>query len=177
MARVRPEGLNIQIGRHTLPVTVTGEGIFWCEWEGTGYSSGTFKGLRAKMLPLVRDDLKRCEVPALMENYNNTLERITLIGIHASNGNVLYLDADGKTHQEGGRSDRVFHVLTGQEQARRRLLIAEVKKAERRLREWKKAHRMVAVKAVCEKLGIPLPERERNRWRNDDDDDTEDDDT
>src|SRR5688572_23379728 len=110
MARTR-EQLVMEIGKHRIPVVVDSQGLFWAEWEGDSFRSESFKGLRVKLLPKVREDAKRCELPALRRAYSDEWEEITLVGIHADNGNVLYLDKEGKTHQAGRRETRIFRPL------------------------------------------------------------------
>lgn len=143
------------IGKNEIPVVVDHCGLFWAEWEGDSFRSETFKGLRVKMLPMVREDSKRCELPALIRSYSDEWEHVTLIGIHADNGNVLYIDGDGKTRQLSRRDKRVFRPLTPPEFREHDRLRGKVKAAQNVLNDWLKQRVMEPGKAVRQAIGLP----------------------
>lgn len=149
-----------EIGRHKIPVTVDSEGVFWAEWEGESYRSETFKGLRVKLLPKVRDDLKRCEIPALLRGYSGEWEEILLVGIHADNGNVLYTDSERKTRQLSRRDRRVFRPLTPAELRECTRLEKRVELARSVLNAWLKERAIEPGKAVRARLGLPPEPRD-----------------
>lgn len=148
--------LEMTIGRHTLPVVVQHDGVFWAEWEGESYRSESFKGLRTKLLPKVRDDAKRCELPALLRDYADDWQEIWLIGIHADNGNVLYRDATGKTHQLGRRDRRVYRLIPPAEMAGHDALVAQVQAAQTALNRWLKTRVLLPGAAVRKAIGLPV---------------------
>lgn len=170
MARIKT-GLVIDIGRHTIPVVVSNEGLFWAEWEGDSYRSTTYKGLRVALLPKVREDAKRCSVPALVRDYNGRWSPITLIGIHADNGNVLYLDEEGKTCQLSRRDRRILRPLTPAERRAHSQLVAKIKRAERTLNDWLKQRSLEPGKAVRQAIGLPAEPRRDDPIDDDEDDD------
>lgn len=171
MVRTARDQLVLEIGDEKIPVVVSHDGEFWAEWEGDSYKSTTFKGLREKLLPLVRVDLKRCAIPAMLKSYDDDFRPITLVGIHASNGNALYLDADGKTHQTGKYSGRVYRPLTPAELHEFARLTKQVKLAERRVRDWLKPRAIAPGAEVRKALGL----RPEPRTTEDIDHDEEDD--
>lgn len=168
MSRIKRD-LVLDIQGNQISVVVDGTGTFWAEWEGDTFRSETFKGLRAKMLPKVRTDLKRCELPALRRAYSDEWEEITLIGIHADNGNVLYRDADEKTHQVGRRDNRIYRPLTKMELREHDRLVARVKVAQGALNAWLKARVLYPGAAVRKVLGLPA-EKNRDEPLDDDED-------
>lgn len=151
----RRSDIIIEIAGHELPVVVTSDGVFWAEWEGESYKATTLKGLRVKLLPKVRTDTKRCEVPALYKSYGDTFEPITLIGLHADNGNVLYRDKEGKTSQVGRRAITVYRPLNKAERNVYAALRQKVQRAERAVDSWLKARRIEPGKMVRAALGLP----------------------
>lgn len=146
----------IKIGQHTIAVRVSWDGMFTADWEAETHKSTTYSGLRAKLLPLVRGDLKRCHVAAFFRGYGAGWKFITLIGIHAGNDNVLYVDADGETHQESAHSPRVFRVLSKDELAQCAKLEADIKAAETRLSLWLKRRAIHAGNTVRKAIGMPI---------------------
>ena len=153
--------LTLEIEPHSLPVRVSADGTFWCDWEADSYSATSFAALRTKMLPKVRGDLKRCRVPVFLRGYSDEWKFVTLIGIHAANGNVLYLDSEGKTHQESARSNRFYPVLTKEELSECRQLEADIKAAERRLKKWLDRRRILAGNIVRKAIGLALDTDEK----------------
>ncbi len=166
-------GLVIEIGEWTIPVVVNDDGEFWCEWEGDSYHSTTFKGLRAKLMPVARVDIKRVEIPALQHWHADEWEPITLVGIHASNGNTLFVNSKGETHQVRSFSKHsIFQVLTAAERREHAKLYAAERKADRELAEWRKKKALKPGRVIREKLGLPPePPKDKSRWSSDDDDD------
>jgi hypothetical protein len=150
------------IGKHEIPVVVSSDGEFWAEWEGTSFRSTTFKGLRAKLLPKVRDDAKRCEVPAWRLSYHEgeAWEKITLIGLHGDNGNVLYTDSEGKTSQLGRLDGRVYRPLSGHEQQVHGALVKQVGVAQTALKKWLKTKKLEPGAAVRKAIGLPVDKRD-----------------
>lgn len=164
---MKKTGLVIEIGKHAIDVVVDSTGDFWAEWEGSSFRASTFKGLRVKLLPKVREDAKRCELPALLSGYGKGWQEITLIGIHGDNGNVLYRDGDGKTLQLGRRDHRVYRVLSASERAACRRLEGRIRQAERALQEWLKPRRLEPGKIVRQAIGLP-PDPRRDERLDDD---------
>lgn len=103
----------------------------------------------------MRDDLKRCSIAAFYRDYSDGWKFITLIGIHAGNDNVLYVDSDGKTHQESGRSQRIYRVLTQAEIAECRKIEDRIKVEEKKLAAWLKKRSLNAVAEVRKAIGLP----------------------
>lgn len=165
----RQSGLSMEIGKHTIPVVVDSLGVFWAEWEGDSVKSETFKGLRTKLLPLVRVDAKRCELPALLRSYGGEWEEITLVGIHGDNGNVLYIDSKGKTCQLSRRDRRVFRILRPVELRECRRMEQGIDRAREGLNAWLKQRVMEPGKAVRKAIGLP-PEPARDEPIDDDSD-------
>lgn len=147
---------------HTVAVsvTVTSQGIFWAEWENESYQSESLKGLRVKLLKVVRPEAKRVEIPVLELNYDGDFRPITLIGLHAGNGNVLYLDGEGKT-QQSRYSERTFKVLTEDEMAEYRRLQADVATAGAARIAWLQARRVHAGNAIRKAMGLKLEKVEK----------------
>jgi hypothetical protein len=168
MARNK-ERLIIDIQGKQIPVMVDSTGVFWAEWEGDSFRSETFKGLRVKLLPKVRVDAKRCERPAMLRSYGGEWEYITLVGIHGDNGNVLYTDAERKTHQLSRRDRRVFRVLSDAELRELKKLEAAVDAARDKVNAWLKPRLMEPGKVVRQAIGLP-PEKNRDEPIDDNDD-------
>ncbi len=165
-------GLKIQLGEWDIPVVIDDNGEFWAEWEGDSYQSTTFKGLRAKLLPVVRLDLKRVEIPALIRS-GGEWEPITLVGLHAGNDNALYLDAKGATHQVRayGTGD-IYPVLSPRDRAEHARLMDESKRASKKLNDWLTKRVLKPGAVIRTKLGLPPePPKKRSRWDIDDDED------
>lgn len=162
-------GLMMEIGKHKIPVTVDSSGTFWAEWEGDSFRSETFKGLRVKLLPKVRDDAKRCEIVVTLVSYSDDAEDVTLVGIHGSNGNVLYLDKEGKTQQLGRRATTVHRHFTKRDRETLRRHNALVKMAEKRRRDWLKSMRVEPGNLVRKAIGLPPEDNSRFTREWDDD--------
>lgn len=157
------KGLEMVIGAHTIPVVVSSEGVFWAEWDGDSVRSETFKGLRAKLLPKVRTDAKRCAVPALLREYAADWTPITLIGLHADNGNVLYRGADETTKQLSRRDRRIYRPLSPAELTAHAQLLAVVATAQGVLNRWLKKRVLLPGAAVRKAIGLPAdPDRDRD---------------
>lgn len=153
----------IKIGQHTIPVGVSWDGMFTADWEAETHKSTTYSGLRAKLLPLVREDLKRCHVAAFFRGYGDDWKFITLIGIHAGNNNVLYVDSEGATHQESAHSRHVYRVLSKEELAECAALEADIKAASKRLSVWLKKRSIHAGNTVRRAIGMPIePPKKRD---------------
>lgn len=171
MRRRRGDGLVIAIDGHEIPVVVSNDGEFWAEWEGDSYKSTTFKGLRAKLVPFVKGDAKRVEIPAWLRDYSGEFTAVMLIGIHSGNGNALYLDGEGKTHQESAyQRGRFYRVLTIAELRAHERLQGNIKAAENELSAWLRKRAIIAGDVIRTRLGLPIVEdRNRHGWLDDDD--------
>lgn len=150
-----------------IQVTVNHDGIFWAEWEGDSYNAPTFEGLKKKLQPVVRTDLKRVAVPATFVSYNGEREDVTLVGLHGGNGNVLFVNHSDESKkgaiQQGNRwgNDRFYRPFTEADRIEHNRLKADVETANKLLKRFLKARTIEPVNEVRKALKLPpLPRKQ-----------------
>jgi len=130
-----------------------GTGMFRTELDGDTVESPTKAALIQRLNALMRDSVRVAISAVLVEH--NELTTITLTGVHAGNGNLLYTRAGKKGAQQMYRyvgNEKVLRVLTDAERAEYKGLITVQRDAGKAINTWLKARRINAAETVRKAL-------------------------
>lgn len=136
----------IEIDTREIEITVEENGDFVARVDGEWYRAPSLKLLTEKLRKMIRSQ-GRIAVPVTQISSGHhdepVITQITLVGVHAGNGNTLYKE-DGETGVDQLRwsRDEIYRRLTEAEIAQCHALHEEVRVAKTALEAWLDARRV-----------------------------------
>ena len=142
-------------------VEVTDRGEFVATLEGQRYLAPTLDELKTTLMRASKVRAGDVAVPAILVSRSpysalGRRDRVTITGIHAGNGHVLYRDSDGKAHSERAYQEEWYGSLTDSQLDEWDELEATVKAAKGALAEFQKRHRINSHQIAAETIAKAL---------------------
>jgi hypothetical protein len=135
-------------------VMVDRDGIFGVTSDGETYTAPTKQALVQKVESATKVKPKRVAVRAVRIDYNDTVQRLTLVGRHTGNGNLLYrVDGEKGIFQLSTyEAMSLLRDLSETELSEHESLTAAVKAAQKALKAWTEARQLDASYVVEQAL-------------------------
>ncbi|MDP9325708.1 MAG: hypothetical protein M3O87_04130 [Candidatus Dormibacteraeota bacterium] len=147
---------SLEVRGQSFKIRVTGNGRFLAD-PGAGQvniSADTLEALRARLLEETKRRAVKLAIPAVLdENRPGAApRRVTLTGIHASNRDLLWREADGTPNREASYNARWMQPLSPQEFQELTDLVGAFEEARQALDAFRGEHSLDARAVLRERL-------------------------